>query len=128
MKFAKHSSRPAMATRINGQQPHIQYFGQNELPFANVWVVPRTLELQAPIPCYQSISQKQTIFYPHPIRHYPVPILLRDARLRYRKEKDNSCNFATKFITLAYKRRFASKRSMPIQLRLQPFSLFTIFK
>src|SRR5277367_663786 len=101
MKFAKHSSRPAMATRTNGQQPHIQYFGQNELLFANVWVVPRTLELQAPTPCYQSISQKQTIFYPHPIRPYPVPSLLRDAQLLYRRERPNLHVFETQFIKLA---------------------------
>src|SRR5277367_5715749 len=107
-----------MATRINGRQPHIRYFGQNELPFANEWVVPRTLELQAPTPCYQSISQRQTIFYPHPIRPYPAPILLRDTRLLYRREKDNSRNFATKFITLAYRPRFALKRNMPIQSRI----------
>src|SRR5277367_4393870 len=123
MKCANHSSRPATATRTNGLTPHIQSFGQKESQFANEWAVPRTLELQEHSLYYPSTSQRQIISYPHPIRHYLVPSLSRDARFPYKKESINSHSSATKFITLAFKPRFASKRNMLILLKTSTSSL-----
>src|SRR5277367_2241570 len=117
MKCANHSSRPATATRTNGLTPHIQFFGQKESQFANEWAVPHTLELQEPSLYYRSTLQRQIISYPHPSRHYLVPNLSRDVRLPCKKESINSRSFATEFITLEFRPRFALKRNMLILLK-----------